>query len=163
MFGVPTNTLPMVMYIRIFCLLYYCIQNMSFKTIFRVGLMVLSDGLVYFLKIENLSFFSNPPKLSCGCHEEQYKAYHRIYEVVIIAVGEKIHYFRNYIEKRKIHTRIQAAPPPPHLTQRIRGRTRIPIFSGKGYFGAFVSGRLFREKNRGGFFFFYANGYQFPR
>ena len=27
--------------------------------------MVLSDGLVYFLKIKNF-FLSNPPKLSCG-------------------------------------------------------------------------------------------------
>ena len=54
MFGVPPNTLPMVMYIRIFC---YWILSHELRTChskhFLVGLMVLSDGLVSFLKIEN--------------------------------------------------------------------------------------------------------------
>ena len=31
-----------------------------------VGLMVLSDGMVHFLKIENIFFYTNLPKLSCG-------------------------------------------------------------------------------------------------
>ena len=39
MFGVPPNTLPLVIYIG------------RFKTI-AVGLIVLSDGMVHFLKIE---------------------------------------------------------------------------------------------------------------
>ena len=49
---------------------------------FSVGLtclMVLSDGLVYFLKIDNF-FLSNPPKLSCG----------------FIHVYKLLHGYRNY-------------------------------------------------------------------
>ena len=66
MFGVPPNTLPMVLYIRIFATGYYCIRTWHSKQ-FLVGLMVLSDGLVYFLKIKNFLLL-NPPKLSCGFH-----------------------------------------------------------------------------------------------
>ena len=53
MFGVPPNTLPMVVYnvYRYFATGYYCIRTCHSKQ-FSVGLMVLSDGLVYFLKIE---------------------------------------------------------------------------------------------------------------
>ena len=47
MFGVPRNTLPLVIYIGI---LHY---NMSFKQL-PVGLMVLSGGMVHFLKIEKI-------------------------------------------------------------------------------------------------------------
>ena len=31
--------------------------------------MLLSDGLVYFLKIENFLLLSKPPKLSCGFNQ----------------------------------------------------------------------------------------------
>ena len=55
MFGVPPNTLPMAMYkmymYRYFATGYYCIRTCHSKQ-FSVGLMVLSDDLVYFLKIE---------------------------------------------------------------------------------------------------------------
>ena len=56
MFGVPPNTLPMVMYMytyRYFATGYYCIRTCHSKQ-FSVGLMVLSDGLVYFLKMEKI-------------------------------------------------------------------------------------------------------------
>ena len=54
MFGVPPNTLPLViyMYIGIFC---YWVLNSNTKCHSKqlpVGLMVLSDGVVHFLKIE---------------------------------------------------------------------------------------------------------------
>ena len=52
MFGVPPNTLPLVIYIGIFCYWVLLHYNMSFKTLLPVGLMVLSDGMVHFLKIE---------------------------------------------------------------------------------------------------------------
>ena len=54
MFGVPPNTLPLVIYIGMFCywvLLHYNKKLCHSKQL-PVGLMVLSDGLVYFLKIE---------------------------------------------------------------------------------------------------------------
>ena len=52
MFGLPPNTLPMVMYMYgYFATGYYCIRTCHSKQ-FSMGLMVLSDGLVYFLKIE---------------------------------------------------------------------------------------------------------------
>ena len=51
MFGVPPNTLPLVMYIGIFCfwvLLHYNIHSKQFL----VDSVVFSDGIVYSLKIE---------------------------------------------------------------------------------------------------------------
>ena len=51
MLGVPPNTLPLVIYIGIFCYWVLLHYNMSFKTI-AMGLMVLFDGMVHFLKIE---------------------------------------------------------------------------------------------------------------
>ena len=51
MLGVPPNTLPLVIYIGIFCYWVLLHYNMSFKTI-AGGFNVLSDGIVPFLKIE---------------------------------------------------------------------------------------------------------------
>ena len=51
MFGVPPNTLPLVIYIGIFCYWVLLHYNMSFKTI-SGGSMVLSDGMVHFPQIE---------------------------------------------------------------------------------------------------------------
>ena len=62
MFGVPPNTLPLVIYTGIFCYWVLLHHNMSFKTI-AVGLMVLSNGMVHFLKIK-IFFKTNLPKLS---------------------------------------------------------------------------------------------------
>ena len=59
MFGVPPNTLPLVIYIGIFCYWVLLHYNMSFKQLL-VGLMVLSDGMVHFLKIKN--FFNKSTK-----------------------------------------------------------------------------------------------------
>ena len=53
MFGVPPNTLPLVIYIGIFVIGYYYITTCHSKQL-PVGLMVLSDGMVHFLKIENI-------------------------------------------------------------------------------------------------------------
>ena len=50
MFGVPRPEHSAIAYIGIFCY-YITLYNMSFKTI-PVGLMVLFDGMVHFLKIE---------------------------------------------------------------------------------------------------------------
>ena len=50
-FGVPPNTPPLVIYIGIFVNGYYYITTCHSKQL-PVGLMVLSDGMVYFLKIE---------------------------------------------------------------------------------------------------------------
>ena len=61
--GSPPNTLPLVIYIGIFCYRVLLHYNMSCKTI-AVGLMVLSDGMVHFLK--NEKNLTNLPKLSCG-------------------------------------------------------------------------------------------------
>ena len=63
MFGVPPNTLPMVYMYVCMCMYgyfatgYYCVRTCHSKQ-FLVGLMVLSDGLVYFLKIEIFFFES---------------------------------------------------------------------------------------------------------
>ena len=60
MFGVSPNTYTAngnVPY-RYFATGYYCIYRTCHSKQFLVGLLMLSDGLVYFLK--------NPPKLSCG-------------------------------------------------------------------------------------------------
>ena len=54
MFGVPPNTLPLVIYIGIFCYWVYYITTCHSKQL-PVGLMVLSDGMVHFLKILNKS------------------------------------------------------------------------------------------------------------
>ena len=52
MFGVPRALLPLVIYIGIFCYwVYYSITTCHSKQL-PVGLMVLSDGMVHFLKIE---------------------------------------------------------------------------------------------------------------
>ena len=51
MFGVPLNTLPLVIYIGIFCYWVLLQYSMSFKTI-AGGLMMVSDGMVHFLKIK---------------------------------------------------------------------------------------------------------------
>ena len=51
MFGVSPNTLPLVIYIGIFCYWVLLQYNMSFKTI-PLGLMVLSDGMIHILKIK---------------------------------------------------------------------------------------------------------------
>ena len=64
MFGVPPNTLPLAMYIGIFCYWVLLHYNMSFKTIaggFNGAFWwygPLSDALEHFL--------TNLPKLSCG-------------------------------------------------------------------------------------------------
>ena len=52
MFGVPPNTLPLVIYIGIFVIGSYYITPYHSKQL-PVGLMVLSDGMVHFLEIEN--------------------------------------------------------------------------------------------------------------
>ena len=54
MLGVPPNTLPLVIYIGIFCYWVLLHYNMSFKTIADGCLMVLSDGMVHFLEIEKM-------------------------------------------------------------------------------------------------------------
>ena len=52
MFGVPPNTLPLVLYTKgYFVNGYYCITTCHSKQL-PVGLMVLADGMVHFLKIE---------------------------------------------------------------------------------------------------------------
>ena len=71
MFRVPPNTLPLVIYIGIFCYWVLLHYNMSFKKIAGGLLIVLSDGMVHFLKIEEI--LTNLLKLSCGfkclkCH-----------------------------------------------------------------------------------------------
>ena len=54
MFGVPPNTLPLVIYIWIFLFIgYYYITTCHSKQL-PVGLMVLSDGMVHFLKIKKI-------------------------------------------------------------------------------------------------------------
>ena len=63
MFGVPPNTLPLVIYTGIFCYWVLLQYNMSVKTI-AVGLMVLSDGMVHFLKIEKIFNKSTKTTLS---------------------------------------------------------------------------------------------------
>ena len=57
MFGVPPNTLPLVIYIGYFVIGYYYITTCLSKQL-PVGLMVLSDGMVHFLKIEIFFFLS---------------------------------------------------------------------------------------------------------
>ena len=58
------NFVHVYMYVyRYYATGYYCIRTCHSK-LFLVGLMVLSDGLVYFLKIEKNLL--NQPKLSCG-------------------------------------------------------------------------------------------------
>ena len=55
MFGVPPNTLPLIMYIEIFCywvyIIIYYITTCHSKQ-FLVASLVFSDGIVHFLKIE---------------------------------------------------------------------------------------------------------------
>ena len=52
MFGVPPNAVPLVLiYIGIFVIGYYYIITCHSKRL-PVGLIVLSDGMVHFLKIE---------------------------------------------------------------------------------------------------------------
>ena len=51
MLGVPPNTLPLVIYIGIFCYWILLHNNMSFK-ITAGGFNGASDGMVHFLKID---------------------------------------------------------------------------------------------------------------
>ena len=51
MFGVPPNTLPLV--IGIFDIGYYYIKTCHSEQL-PVGLLVLSDGMVHFLKIKKI-------------------------------------------------------------------------------------------------------------
>ena len=54
MLGVPPNTLPLVIYIGIHIVIgYYYITTCESKQL-SVGLMVLSDGMVHFLKIKKI-------------------------------------------------------------------------------------------------------------
>ena len=57
MFGVPPNTLGII-----------TLQHHHSKQL-PVGLMVLSDGMVHFLKIKK--FLTNQPKLSCGLKKKK--------------------------------------------------------------------------------------------
>ena len=70
MFGVPPNILPLVIYIYFyrgyFVIGYYYITTCHSKQL-PVGLMVLSDGMLHFLKIEKIfNSMLHLPKLSCG-------------------------------------------------------------------------------------------------
>ena len=61
MLGVPPNTLPLVIYIGLFCYWVYYITCHSKQL--PMGLMVLSDGMVHFLKIKKN--FNKSTKTTC--------------------------------------------------------------------------------------------------
>ena len=62
--GSPPNTLPLVIYIGIFCSFgYYYITTCHSKQL-PVGLIVLLDGMATFWR--SRKFLTNLPKLSCG-------------------------------------------------------------------------------------------------
>ena len=54
MFGVPPNTLPLVIIIHTDILLNWVYITACHSQQLPVGLMVLSDGMVHFLKIEKI-------------------------------------------------------------------------------------------------------------
>ena len=75
MFGVPPNTLPLVMYIGIVCYWVSLHYNMSFKTIPGSFTAVF---LWYRALSEDREFFLlNPPKLSCGFNRGSYMYVHK--------------------------------------------------------------------------------------
>ena len=58
MFGVPPNTLPLVIYIGIVLLLGVITLQHVIQNNCAVGLMVVSDGMVHFLKIKKIFYKS---------------------------------------------------------------------------------------------------------
>ena len=103
-FGVPPNTLPMVMYTHgYFATWYYCIRTFHLKQ-FSVGLMVLSDGLTFW---RSRIFLSNQPKLSCGfnaeksgCNYTPFKKSNvtRLWSIISICLWVYIHHVRYHLK-----------------------------------------------------------------